>query len=89
MAKKPNGPWLPSNYNLTVAAAIQAWSRGEATPEQQIATAKYVVEVLCRTYDLSFRPESDRETAFAEGMRWVGLQIVKLTKINLQLLKDK
>jgi hypothetical protein len=45
------------------------------------------VEHACSTYDLSFRPQSQRDTDFAEGRRFVGLQLVKLTKINLALLK--
>ncbi len=35
------------------------------------------------TYDLSFSPLSERETSFAEGKRWVGLQIVKLINAPL------
>ena len=37
----------------------------------------------CGTYDLSFSPVSERETSFAEGKRWIGLQIVKLINAPL------
>ena len=86
MAKPPkSAPWLPPEYELADTAAIQALSRGEANSQQQIRALKWIVFELSRTYDLSFRSESQRDTDFAEGKRFVGLQIVKHTKINTQL----
>jgi hypothetical protein len=51
---------------------------------------KFIIENLCGTYDLSYRPgpDGDRDTTLAEGKRFVGLQIVKLLKVNLGVLKD-
>jgi len=82
-----SNPWLPPVYSDFDAAAIQAVARGEADAAQQVHAIKFLVEVLCGTYDVSFRPESDRATAFAEGKRFVGLQIVKLIKLNISALK--
>ena len=67
---------------------MQALSRGEATDHQQQHALKFIVEQLAGTYDLSFRPDSPRVTDFAEGRRYVGLQIVKLTKLNLSRIVD-
>ena len=73
-------PWLPADYDEADAYALQALSRGEAQPHQQARALKFIVNDLCGTYDLSYRPGSngERDTAFAEGGRAVGLQIVKL-----------
>jgi len=80
--------YYPVQTNLPMAAAMQALRRGEATPEQQIKLTDWIINDVCRTYDLSWR-ESERETSFAEGRRFVGLQLVKFIKIDLNLLKRK
>lgn len=82
-------PWLPTKWELADAAAIQAVARGEANPEQQRRAIAWVVEQCAGYYDVSFRPGpgGDRETAFAEGKRWVGAQVVKLTKVALSKLR--
>lgn len=76
-------PVVPPAYDDADVAAIQAVARGDATQGQQERALAWIVETLCETYGLSYRPESSHETAFAEGKRFVGLQIVKLTKITL------
>lgn len=90
MAKTPpeGAPWAPAEYEIEDIGAIQALARGEAQPHQQINALKWIVEKVCKTYDLSYRPDSDRDTTFAEGKRFVGTQIVKATKINIAKLKD-
>lgn len=89
MPKKapPGAPWAPVDYDVADVAAIQAVVGGIATPEQQQRAFRYVVEVAAGTYDQSFRPDSERDTAFAEGRRYVGLTLVKLSKLNPQLLR--
>lgn len=76
-------PWHPPEWEIGDAGAVQALARGEATPEQQVRAIVFLVERLCATYDLEFHPAGDRASAFAGGRRFVGLQIVKLTKLNL------
>ena len=80
-------PWKPSHYEIEDAGAIQALLRGEALPHQQQRALAYIIEQLCGTYDMSFRPLSERDTCFAEGKRWVGSQLAKLTKVNLNKMK--
>lgn len=94
MAESPfpsSNAWEPVQTDIPNAGALQALMRGDASPEQQRRALPYIVEVICRTYDLSARPggpEGDRATLFAEGKRFVGLQIVKLTKVNIAKLLE-
>lgn len=80
-------PWKPPHYEIEDAGAIQALLRGEALPHQQQRALAYIIEKVCGTYDMSFRPTSERDTCFAEGKRFVGTQLVKLTKVNLATMK--
>lgn len=82
-------PWHPVRWEKADAAAIQALMRGDAPPHLQQRALKYIIEQLCGTYDLSFRPVSERDTCFAEGKRFVGLQLVKCTHLNLAAFKDE
>ena len=82
-------PWKPPHYEIEDAGAIQALMRGQAEPHQQQRALKYIIETLCSTYDMSYRPDGDRDTCFAEGKRFVGNQLVKLTKLNLSKMTGK
>jgi hypothetical protein len=81
-------PWKPSKWDVADAAALQALHRGEATEHQQQRALKFVIEVLCGTYDLAYRPTSARDTDFALGKAYVGQQIVKLLHINTSAFKE-
>lgn len=85
--KKQTPPYLRCDWDIPVASAVQALARGEATPDQQRQFCNWLINVACATYDTSFQPESDRASSFAEGRRFVGLQIVKLTKISTNALR--
>ncbi len=71
-------------------AALQAMRRGEANADQQVRALEFILDTICDIDGMSFRPGSDgdRDTAFAEGRRFVGNQIVKLTKLPLSKIKD-
>lgn len=89
--KKPDAsPCRPPAWEPADAAAIQALLRGDATSDQQLRAIKYIVNDIAGTYDLSYRSGEDgrRDTDFAEGKRHVGLQIVKLSKLNLAALRQ-
>lgn len=89
MAAKPIkafSPWLPADYQLSDAAAIQALANGDATPEQQQRALRFIIEEVAATYQSTYSPGSDRDTAFAEGKRHVGLQLVKFIKLNLSTI---
>lgn len=80
-------PWHPAAYSVADVSAIKAMAAGTATPEQQQRAMKWIIETNCGTYDVSYRPDSDRDTTFAEGKRFVGLQIVKLLKLDIEKIK--
>jgi hypothetical protein len=78
-------PWDWSQ-DLPGASAIQAVAEGRADEDQQRRAIKAIVEGVCQTYELSYSPDSERDSAFAEGKRFVGLQIAKLLRLNLTTL---
>lgn len=88
MSKPDASPWKPVEWEPADVGAIQALARGDATPDQQKIALDYIINNLAGTYDLSYRPGSDRDTAFAEGKRFVGLQIVTKLKINLAAIRQ-
>ena len=81
---------MPVEYAKADAAALQAMRRGEATADQQVRAMEFILGPICERNGMSFRPgpDGDRETAFAEGRRFVGNQIVKLTNLPLSKIKD-
>ena len=86
---------MPSVYSATEVEAIKALTRGEADPFQQKTALDWIINTAAGAYELSFRSDAeggDRETAFAEGRRFVGMQIVKLVNmppaIAAKLRKD-
>lgn len=83
--------YYPPEYSEFDVASIQACVKGEATPAQQKHAIDYIINQCCNTYDLSFRPGGEvgrRDTDFAEGRRFVGLQIVKMINVSLSKLKE-
>lgn len=81
-------PWYPPDYELADATALQALSRGEASPDQQKRALRWIIQNAAATYDMTFHPGADegrRNTDFAEGRRFVGNQCVKL--LNLVVSK--
>jgi len=87
MMDSKNAPWYPPQYELADISAIKGMAAGTATPEQQQRALKWIIENACGTYELSYRPTSDRDTSFAEGRRFVGLQIVKALHLDISKLK--
>lgn len=87
LKKKPEhaAPWLPVEYasKLQCVHALRAIAAGTATADQQKDFLKFLIEDVCHTYDLSFRPGNPEDTIFAEAKRFVGLTLVKLIKIKL------
>ena len=79
---KKSGPWLPAKYDDTITSAVKALNAGVASAGQQQTALKWIIETVCGTYDMSYRPESDRDTVFAEGKRFVGNQLVKQLRLT-------
>ena len=82
----PPAPYRPAQYELADVAALKALERGDATTEQQQRALLWLVHCAALTHDIEYRPDS-RDHAFASGRRFVGLQIIKLLKIDMAKLK--
>jgi hypothetical protein len=83
----PDGQWKGP-----VVAALKAMGKGEARPDQQVSAMNFIIESLAGTYDLSFRPEEKggaRETDFAEGRRFVGLQLRRVISTPFETLTGR
>ena len=81
-----HAPWKPTAWEPADAGAIQALVRGDAPPHLQMRAMQFIINQLCGTYDLPYRPggpEGERDTDFALGKMWVGQQLVKLTKVKI------
>ena len=73
----------PADYDPEVVYALRAMHDGAALPHQQKLAWEWLMYVTAAGdgfADLSFRPGPDgqRETDFAEGKRFVGLQMRKM-----------
>lgn len=86
--KKAPLPYAPPPYEDADVSAIQALQRGDATPEQQQRALSWIVYNAAGTYDLEYRTDG-RDHAFCSGRRFVGLEIVKMSKINLAALNRR
>ena len=87
VAKK--NPLETPNYSKADAYAIKALAAGNASDDQQRRALEFIVVGLCATHDVSMRPgeDGDRLTCFAEGKRYVGLQIEKLVNLSGEILE--
>lgn len=80
-------PWHTVLCDDSVTYALRALNAGKASEGQQRLALKWIIERLCGTYDLSYRPESERDTVFAEGKRRVGLQLIH--ELNRPIVEKK
>lgn len=84
---KPRPVWQPAPWDSADVAALQALARGVANEGQQKRALNYIITALGMTYEHTYSPTSERDSAFAQGRRYVGLQIVKLVNMPAHLLK--
>ena len=76
----PNAPYRPARLSTTIVYAIKALPDGKADAAQQSALLHWLLYEATKAYDMSFRPggeDGKRDSDFAEGKRFVGLQIVR------------
>ncbi len=85
-----SSPLFPAKYKKSDILAIQALLTGTANEQQQKRALSFIIEDLCKTYDMPYRPGPDgpRETDFAMGKIYVGQQLIKLTKTSTANIKD-
>jgi hypothetical protein len=77
-----NGAFKPPQYDASISTAVQQMEQGECEPHLQIKLLNWLIVEACKTYDLSYRPGDTHDTAFAEGRRFVGLELVKMLKLE-------
>lgn len=83
---KPRAVWLPASAGDVYA--IQAVAKGLASDEQQKRAFRCIVEEIAGAYEMTFDPESDRQTCFAEGRRHVGRVLVGLANLTASAVED-
>ena len=77
----------PAPFNVAVASAIQAFSRGEATEQQQVLAYEWIVKQAASIGGQSFRGGDSHATAFMEGRRFVAAQMIALQAIDIEKLR--
>lgn len=70
----------PAAYVEADVLAIRACIAGTANEGQQKRAMDWIISQASRYYDLSYRPGDPGATNFHEGRRYVGAQIVKMTR---------
>jgi hypothetical protein len=76
-------PYHPPDYDEHIVMAMRAFASGTANDGQQKIVWDWLQYATGtgQWADMTFRPggvDAERESAFAEGKRFVGLQILKL-----------
>ncbi len=72
----------PAPYDKHDLIAIRACVSGSANESQQKRAMDWIITKASNLYDMSYRDQADggtTATAFHEGRRFVGSQIVKMT----------
>lgn len=75
-------PWEPTPVEPFEIAAIQALSRGEASQSHQLNIVRWL-ERSTGVSELEFRAAGERESNFAAGKRFIGLQFFSLVKARM------
>tara|TARA_R110000868_G_scaffold68190_2_gene201690 strand:+ start:218 stop:499 length:282 start_codon:yes stop_codon:yes gene_type:complete len=88
MNKKTKKPYEPVSYVAADVSAAQAFVDGNADEFQQKRLFKWLIEAS-GYYELSYQPDSSRDTDFMEGRRFVGAQLLKLTKLNASYIANR
>lgn len=82
----------PAPYDKAILMAIRACIAGNANEGQQKLAMDWIITKASNLYDMSYRPDDNggaRATEFHEGRRFVGSQIVKMTRVEtLQALEN-
>lgn len=65
----------PAPYSEAILYAARAMKDGKANEGQQKAFLEWLMFGACRIRDVSYQPGDQLASAFAEGRRFVGLQV--------------
>ena len=88
MAIKRTSPYDPADYESHHAGAVQALIRGDCPEHLQKEFIRWLIEDCCATYDQSYWGSHTHDTAFAEGKRFCGNTVIKLSKLDPTKLRS-
>lgn len=77
----------PAGFEIVHVAAVKALANGDATPEQQRLAYDWIVKAASNIGGQSFRGGDSHATAFMEGRRFVGAQLIALQAVDIEKLK--
>ncbi len=77
-----------NGYSVADVAAMQALFRGEADTRQQQRAVDWILNVAAKVYDEHYF-DHPRDTDFALGKRFVGQEILKLSKLDTGELEKR
>lgn len=81
----PHAPYAPARLWSEVVYATKAIAAGEATKDQQALFFEWLIVDVCKKDDLPWFPGGDdgaRDTDFANGKRFVALQVLKARNMS-------
>lgn len=87
----PSAVLMP-DFGEAVVMAFKALNAGKASEGQQKLALSVLINDICLTYDLPYRPggsEGDRETCVVSGRQLVGKTIVRLIKLQGKSLQEQ
>lgn len=82
-----NRSWDSAPFALADAMALKALEAGTADADQQQRALHWIVHAGARVNRMSFDPDSPRGSDFAEGRRFLGLQILRLVTTPVEDLE--
>lgn len=94
---QPSFPWLLPPIENAEIFAIQAVAKGIANDGQQRRAWDYIVNALCQTDRMTFwldplrnvsGVDGQRATDFAEGKRWVGVQLRRIERLRPDMSRE-
>lgn len=76
-------PRIPNKTDVSIAYAMQALYRGEATAEQQKKAIDWIVGVASDAYGYGYISEKPYDTAFLNGRQAVGKNVIELANADI------
>ena len=89
MTVRRAGPWDRTAVDEFAAGSIKALFRGDATEHQQKKVAEFILTEICGIGDLQYYPDSVRDSDFAQGKRFVGMELVRVKNMAMPKAKPE
>lgn len=84
----PSAADAPAGFNIAAVAALKAVYGGIASDHQQKLAMDWIIKQAAQIGGQSYRAGDSHATAFLEGRRFVGAQILSLIGMDINALKD-